>query len=249
MHFITAIILELLSITSVIIIKLWKWIYPRPIDEYLIKHNPNINKAIVLVHGSGSNELQFIPARLFLVDLMRDESVSRQVIKSYNIFSLDLTCDKTISEYTLQLSKFISNKVLPNHSEFSLVGYSLGGIIAANYARTFPYVDQLKLVTTVCSPWKGSSLLKTLQPYFPTLQYNRHYEMLPNSDILNELLNYVKDNSRKFYCIGSRNDISVKLSEAIPNNIPNHICDLGHTSTGFSYDLWKKIYTKIILSS
>jgi len=122
-------------------------------NEITKKYTP-----VILIHGSGSNQRQFDIFRKFLQD------------EKYHIFSVALNerpfsnDKKTVAEYANSCVKeklnSIKQKYLDsglNLDEVILLGHSMGGLIAGEFALSNDTV-KVKHIITMSTPWYGSKM-------------------------------------------------------------------------------------------
>lgn len=124
---------------------------------------------LVLLHGSGADEHQFHVA-------------TRLYAGWANTITLDLTGDKTIEQYAFDLALQIDHL-----RDVYLVGVSMGGLIAAQYAYVLQR-QNVRGVVTIGTPWRGSPALRGLGWMFRT---KRHAQMHPESEFLVTLHSYL----------------------------------------------------------
>ena len=172
---------------------------------------------IVMIHGSGADERQFILARYLLRDLP--------------IATINLKNDRSrsIEQYSQDLSEFIDQLEVES---VILMGMSLGGLVASHYAEDRKiHSPSILGVVTIGTPFQGGPALNYVGRYMQTL---RHQQMTPGSDFLLELNKKISSSSHSYLTIGSRSDLHVPDEYSRPStppknhshvtfNIPGHI--------------------------
>jgi predicted alpha/beta hydrolase family esterase len=229
---------DLLFFPILFYVRIYKWMHPENVDNTLYKNKKRSRNAIILVHGSGTHELQFILAR-------------RHLHKLYGgaVYSIDLHTNKTdrIERYAMRLSSKV-NEISLLYDSITLVGHSMGGLVCGYFLVKYQNVSKIKNLVTICSPWKGAPLLEYLH-FLPCLKTERHLQMTPNSHFLQDL-------EREFHCrreiqechiicVGSKRDIQVPLKYAILDNCDVIVKNYGHTSIIMFQDTWREIIAKL----
>jgi hypothetical protein len=196
-----------------------KKIYNKDIHQISSKKN-NYNP-ILLLHGLGSFDIQWIPIKLLY--LFKYEVYTLQLNYVSNISLLDINIDNKINEIYKKTNKKIC-----------IIGHSMGGLIAANHIN-HPYINN---IITITSPFRGTPIINHLK-----LSCNIFQEILPDSKVLDIINNKIKENNHKIYCFGSEHDFRVPYPYYIPKHIENsyNIKWNGHMSILFSNKLWKNI--------
>src|SRR5262249_43601080 len=119
---------------------------------------------ILLIHGSRSNEAQWVVGRQFL---KKEEYGS--------VFSLNLDGlvsndpKKGIEDYARKVSEKIAEiKARTGQNEVILIGHSMGCVVAGYYAEYLARSEStiVKHVISFASPWQGSPFLDR---HFPRL--------------------------------------------------------------------------------
>jgi predicted alpha/beta hydrolase family esterase len=163
-------------------------------------------------------------------------------LRKYEVHTIKLP-NKSLSKISVQntLKKIYDQTGQP----VNLIGHSIGGLIAAKYAKT-KYVN---IVITISTPFRGTPLFRYL-----TYNYNWKNEILPNSKFLTSLHHEISSQALTkgmlvpIICIGSKNDISAPLPWCSTYESKNcyNIGRAGHLSILFIPKLWKLVDRLII---
>jgi pimeloyl-ACP methyl ester carboxylesterase len=226
--FLWGLFLDTLIMPLVALMFLIKYFYTSELDN-LFSHNKKL-PPMLLIHGSGSNEAQWLLTRFYLR-------------KHFNLYSVQLNslpADKhySIADYTSHVL-FKINKIINDYDDnikITLVGHSMGGLVASYYAEWNPkYISQ---IVTIGTPWKGAPALNYIN-----MKTQRHKEMTPDSDLLNCLYRRLENSNNKYICLGSIYDFQVPYDYSYPDtkNIISVKYSLGHTSAVAFPFIWKKI--------
>lgn len=194
---------------------------------------------ILLLHGKGFNQAQWIIGRYYLNNK-----------QCGSVFTMDYDGlisnekNKTIEDYSILVNeKILEIKNKTGHNEIILIGHSLGGLVASYYAE---YVADLngiivKNVITIATPWH--------QP--PGIKYIAHKHILyqqMSEPYLHKLRTKVIDSITKkfinYYTIGSETDLMVPDQYSyIDSKIQRHQSYeyLGHYTIVASLKVWKYI--------
>ena len=116
------------------------------------------NTPIVLIHGSGFNESQWIIGCQFFKG------------KDYgSVFSLSLdrhlfpNPDNGIEDYARMVKVKVDGiKKLTGRNDVILIGHSMGGLVGCYYKELFASETEIKKVISISTPWYGSPLLNML---------------------------------------------------------------------------------------
>lgn len=199
---------------------------------------------ILLLHGSGFNQSQWILGRYFL-----DQ-------KNYgSVFSLNFDGlasndpNKGIDDYASEklAKKILEVQKITGLSKMILIGHSMGGLVAGQYAETLAAQQGIAIehVMTIGTPWKGAPLLgQRAEDSKP----KRYAQMAPGNRFREELLSKANasetNGQRKYYTVGSRNDFLVPspASNVTENSERNRSFNyLGHYGLVASPAVWKQI--------
>lgn len=239
--------LDLILGLFLIPIRTIKLVYPEHVDETYFHPKPDCTDAILLIHGSGVNELQFIAARYILNNLMLSHN------KTFRVYSCDLSSgsvitksDESIELYSDRVREYINQNIYTKPTNrLILIGHSMGGLVAGLVAVHDPKV---KAVVTLGTPWHGAPLLDYVIN-FPTFKTTRHRQMMQNSSFLNNLRNAIdKKDHFTILNIGSQYDIQVPkdyyfLSHS--NAVHKELNGYGHSSMIMVPNVWKMIFDHI----
>lgn len=174
--------------------------------------NPNL-PAVLLIHASNSNQGSWIP----LLYSLKDN-------KYFNIFSFNYK-DETALEELIQKIEAIRNLYIDAGSEnltISLVGHSLGGIIAAEYSYD---EDLLVPGTTVDKVITIAARLKNPDRPIELPLYPYCYDVLERVEQLSEKMNKT---SVKLHTIAAEKDWLVPLECALIGENQVVIPSCGH---------------------
>ena len=200
---------------------------------------------ILLLHGSGFNESEWILGR----QLLKKEQYG-------SVFSLNydglVTNDSTkgIDDYaaTKVRSKILQIKQLTGQDRLVIVGYSMGGMIAGYYAEFLAHQDGMKIehVMSIASPWKGSPTIdrfilgpKAAKRYWHMSSCNEFRQKLVAKAQLSE-----RRKERKYYSMGSTTDLLVPARVSILTEDPRRQCIfsyLGHYGIIIAPEVWKQV--------
>ena len=221
--------------------KICKYFIPGDLDNGIFKNKGDHKKALLLVHGSGVTELNFLSARNIIDKIMNKSG------KHYKVYACNLnghTADK--SESIEDYAKKLYDKIQTiSAEEIILIGHSMGGLVSAYCAEN--YNVPVKKIITIGTPWEGSPILSKLIGNF-WYKGARFYQMLPNSDWLNKLHQQVKKSKINYYTYGSNLDYIVPyeysiLDDSIYTNFINkHISYHGHVMLILSGNTWQEIF-------
>ena len=235
------------------------------------KDNKNENESvpILLIHGSGFNQSEWIIGRKHLMkkdcdketktESQRDCDVvmktefqhsSNDTTRNVYSFDWDTSNESDIEHYTSHLEKKI-NEILetrPNR-DIILIGHSMGGLMAGYYTEYIAKsarVNVLKVIT-IATPWQGTSALEPFVKIRSFLGLNemakRYQQMLPNSLFLRELNEMIRDSTVPYMTIGSYHDLMVPYPSCHLESARSKttLWGLGHYSIIISSTLWKHV--------
>lgn len=140
-------------------------------------------KKVIFVPGFMGGKKDSIPFKIILKDF--------EVIP----FNYDTLLRKNIENISKDLKKFIDNLNLKKGEKVSIIGFSAGGIIADYYLK---FLDSTKVdkFVSLCSPFKGSYLVKFFSKKLKELQ-----QLDTNSDFLKKLnKNKLKVKMKSIWC-------------------------------------------------
>jgi pimeloyl-ACP methyl ester carboxylesterase len=184
---------------------------------------------ILLLHGSGFNESEWIIGRLFLKNELYG-----------SVFSLNYDGligndpHKGIDDYARDKIRVEIKRItdLVGAESVILIGHSLGGMIAGYYAEYFAKKDQIhiKHVISIASPWLGSPILDLMWRYSNIRRTKRHMQMSISGgtedfpkfreSLVNEALKSEQECQRKYYNICSTTDWAVPGQQGLLTNNP-----------------------------
>jgi pimeloyl-ACP methyl ester carboxylesterase len=218
-----------------------KLVSKKPLDETLFRVKPNVDRAILLIHGSGASEIQFMISRKIIDNIMKKEG------KVYRVYSCDLSNtyihDRKlgIEDYVTVASKYlveISRR--DNLREVVVIGHSMGGLVAAELASKH---YQVKKVITIGTPLNGAPLLKTIGGCKPT---KRHKQMTPGSEYLKKLKDTILVAKYPLLCIGAEYDFQVPKQYAHMYGMmtaTNMAVPFSHVTIILAPSTWEKIFS------
>lgn len=177
---------------------------------------------ILLIHGSDFNETEWV--------------VGRQFLKNYgSVFSLNYDGlvihdpNKGPDDYAREE---VRNKVLEiirltGHNQLIIIGHSMGGLIAGDYAENYAHLDHVTIpkIITIATPWQGAPLATYLS--HSCLANKRLAQMSPESDYLKDLTTRVlaaeTSGDRLYFNIASTTDPAVPGKHGIVTKDPSRI--------------------------
>jgi triacylglycerol esterase/lipase EstA (alpha/beta hydrolase family) len=224
--------------------KICKYFIRYDLDDTLFKNKGDYKKALLLVHGSGVTELNFLSARNIINKLMKKTN------KYYKVYACNLNeyCankNEIIEDYCKKLYDKIQKIKDDNVEEITLIGHSMGGLVSAYCAEN--YDIPVKTIITIGTPWQGSPILK---PLIDILWYKgkRYRQMLPGSKWLDTLHEQIKKSKITYYAYGSNLDYvvpykySIMDSDIYKNFTNKHISYHGHVMLILSGKTWREIF-------
>jgi pimeloyl-ACP methyl ester carboxylesterase len=221
--------------------KICKKFIKKDLDDTIFKNKKFHSKALLLVHGSGVTELNFLSARNIIDKLMIKTG------KEYDVYACNLNGDTATKGETIETyAKLLYEKIQTiKADEIILIGHSMGGLVSAYCAEN--YNVPVKKIITIGTPWQGSPILPKL---IGKLWYKgaRFYQMLPGSEWLSNLHNQIKKNKIMYYAYGSNLDYVVPYEYSIldstiyKNFINKHISYHGHVMLILSGAAWREIF-------
>lgn len=198
---------------------------------------------ILLLHGSGFNETEWI--------------LGRQYLKKENygsVFSLNID-GLASNDPKMGIDDYAGGKVrekikkiaeLTKQNRIILIGHSMGGLIGGYYAEYFSKEDGIDVehVISIGTPWKGAPLLGKSE----TNKSKRYQQMSCDSPFLKELVSKAlcseRAGIRNYYNSGASTDFIVPGSKSNITEDPRRQRNfnlLGHYSLICSPSLWKQI--------
>jgi esterase/lipase len=149
-----------------------------------------------------------------------------------------------IDDYAKKVSDKVDKIINDGVDELVIVGYSMGGLVAAQYAEYYNTQNIIKYVYTVATPWHGVPLLNYVYG-LPIINKKRHYEMLPDSNFLKNLRKKIKYTKIKYKTIGSSWDIIVPKGTYTLEGIDNIDTIFSHTSIIHMPSTWEHILSVV----
>jgi pimeloyl-ACP methyl ester carboxylesterase len=202
---------------------------------------------ILLLHGSGYNQTEWIIGRQFLKG---DQFGS---VFSLNYAGLLTNLPQNgIDDYAAGKvrDKILEIKELTGRNEVILIGHSMGGLIAGCYAEEYAEKDNItvKQIITIGSPWKGSPAIDFLEKFriLPKKLTQMKVESAFLKGLASKALESEKAGTRNYYCIGSTTDLMVPapFSNLTEDPKRQYILDtLGHYGLIISPKVWGQVRT------
>lgn len=182
---------------------------------------------ILLIHGNGFNESQWIIGRQFL----KGEEFG-------SVFSLNLDglisnkSENGIEEYAKKVSEKIEKiKKLTGRNDIILIGHSMGGFVGATYSEDMAneHNTNVTKMISISTPFRSPPLLAKLTSItgkaFPNLfkKPKRFKEMRNEDNFLTELGTKISNQQEKYYFIYSKSDIMVPGTRGKVDRQQDHI--------------------------
>ena len=178
---------------------------------------------MLLIHGSGFNQSEWLPLRAFL-------ATDPRIGPTYTVnFGGLCWHDKSSSIHDIAVDCILPVLELmfrdTGARQAVLVGHSLGGLIAAELAERVAKCGEIVKVITICSPFLGAPILEHALNVCPSQETDE--QMRVGSAYLQAVCAYLqavcagilhKDARGKgtsYYQIGSRMDVIVPASRAV----------------------------------
>lgn len=186
------------------------FLYPFASQNYkFISSNSNPQAPpILLVHGYLQNQMDWLWIRK---KLQQTEGIGP-------IYSINLLPH---FESIASLAALLKNKVQEIKEETQqnkviLIGHSMGGLVSSYYAEYLADPNEVAMVITLSSPFKGTRLV-----VFGSGKNIK--EMSPNSSFLKELTQKIQNSSLSYYHIGSKMDnVIVPWQSSFPFDLQNN---------------------------
>jgi pimeloyl-ACP methyl ester carboxylesterase len=204
---------------------------------------------ILLIHGSGFNQSEWLPLRAYLANDTR-------IGPTYTV-NLGGLCwhDRSSSIHDLAVKRVLP--VLERMFSESggarqaiLVGHSMGGLIAAEVAENLSKPGEILKVISICSPFWGAPIMEQAVKICPLQQTDQ--QMRVESPYLASLRLSIlrKDQLGKgvcYYNIGCRMDLLVPGERAVlPLSQLQRCCNYdgieGHYSVVLSPRVWQRVH-------
>ena len=146
---------------------------------------------ILFIHGLGGGEQHYQP----IIKYLRERGINKFYEFSYdNRIGL-----APIKANAKELAEFIRKNI--KEEAINIIGLSHGGIIALVYLKYYKNKNVEKIFT-ICTPHKGSRLANKIN--LPGI-----VDLRPNSKLLEELENFVKENKIDIYSVYTPFDLMV----------------------------------------
>ena len=225
-------------------IRLWKFLDNREYDTFLFIDKPSIDHGLLLVHGSGANEGQFLISRKIIDNILKEKGVECRVY-SLDLNGFSASQYESIDDYAKKLIGKVKKIEEDGVKKLTIVGHSMGGLVASHYVENYCTNKQIiKCVCTIGTPWHGVPLLKYIYG-LPFINSKRYLDMIPNSDFLKQLHEKVYNSNVVYKTIGSKWDMQVPYGyyslKGVKNNASNIDTIFGHTSVIMAPSTWKYI--------
>lgn len=208
--------------------------------------SPKTNKPpILLLHGSGFNETEWIVGRQFLQD---DQYGSVFSLNYDGLLSNDP--QKGIDDYAggKVRDKILEIQKRTGLKEVIIIGHSMGGLIAGCYAEEFSEKDGIAVnhVFSIGSPWKGAPALDYVEKYskFGKKDTQMKVENVFLKTLVSKCLESESIGKRKYYSIGSTTDFMVPAPYSNLTSDPKRqrtFTYLGHYGLIASPAVWSQI--------
>ncbi len=230
-------------------LSLYSWIARpnfNPPAEQAIRDRP----PVLLLHGSGFNQTEYVGLRSFL----EKERLCG------SIYSVDYAGLVT-NEMEDGWEEYVERKIVPQvqkiqeetgRKDLIIVGHSMGGLVGATFAELGAaerIQSNVLRVITIQTPWHGVPLLKFWRK---KTKYKGSEQMRLQSPLRERLVVLAQTSDRVFkrYCsIGSSCDPAVPMTHAFINHDPSRSFRLnfgGHYGPIANLSVWKKIQEWIL---
>lgn len=146
---------------------------------------------ILFIHGFAGYDEQYQP----IIKYLQKKGINNFYEFNYKN-KYGLTSIKTLAK---ELAEFLDKNV--KEENINIIAISQGGIIALSYLKYYKNKTVKKLFT-LCTPHKGSLLAKALD--FPGI-----IDLRPESQLLKELEDFVKENKINLYSVYTPFDLMV----------------------------------------
>jgi len=197
---------------------------------------------ILLLHGAGFNQSEWIVARYYL---------KKAGFRS--IWSLNMDHVIRPRSNSMGIREYAYSKVRPfvrsiikktGKREIVIIGHSMGGLVGAYYKQCFAARDDVvvKMVITISTPWHGAPLLSKFAAHSKN---TARVDMTPGSELLSLLHSLTKPYAHEYRYVTSTADWAVPGSYGI--SYARHtkqylIYDwLGHYWTVLYPETWHKV--------
>lgn len=223
-------LLELFVMPLTVLMFLLRWLLPRPLNDYL-SHDYS-KQPVVLIHGSGSNEMQWLPCLSYLRNKYNVYTIQLNKLmgeKSQTIEQMSNKLEDLLFDITVQY-----NKNMGTDCEIILVGHSMGGLVASWTAEITKCL--IARVITINTPHNGVPLLDCID-----MGIVRHNQMTHRSEFLIKLRRMQRDSGIDYICYGSDYDFQVPAYCAWARKCKKIKHNYSHTSAIFFQDIWQYV--------
>lgn len=235
--------------------------YDPNLSEINVKRKEEIreNAAILLIHGSGFNEMGFCIGRWFLQGgrFSEPENGYKGAVYSlnYNKSLLKQDKDKGIDDVVMEKirPKILQMVKETGQNKVILIGHSMGGLLATYYAEYCALEDEVQVekIIAIGTPFKGAPLLCLLD----TTKCKSDAHMTIYSKFRKKMIHRIRENVRirnlgkekpvEYYCFGSTLDHCVPIPHCFLNGSAKAqniiVEDVCHNSLIISPFVWKTI--------
>lgn len=185
---------------------------------------------ILLLHG-------------FLLSTNSLQGLAVSLQKSYEVARVEYPSFRNLEQTARDLTQKVKEITDAREEAISLVGHSMGGLIATRVAQEYP--AGVKKVVALGTPFHGTYVAYLETPFRPVLAIPSVQQMLPGSDFLKELRERGFPASVQFVSIYSRDDLIVRpwKSSQLPeaeNTSKVQLSGVGHLGL-----VGEKVYRKI----
>ncbi len=228
-------------------------------------HHNGTKTPIVLVHGASGNQSEWLQAREALDQYLSDHPIyafsmdlpfdvhtgQQQSSVAPNVVALKALAhrkNQNIAEYVAVLRQHLAYlQNVHGTQHVILVGHSMGGLVALEYALTHKHESTVEAVVCIASPLYGAPLLT-----YPWIRYvfatRRHDDMVPGSKFLQALHTRLdaapiwKD--KKLFTCASAHDLHVPPEAALhPQAAQLRIANYAHFAIPSCNEMWQRIAT------
>lgn len=197
---------------------------------------------ILLLHGSGFNESEWILGRQFL---NKGEYGSLFSLNFDGLVSNDPA--KGLNDYAEKISaKMQQIRELTGQSRCILIGHSMGGMVGGYYAEYLAERDEIEVpdVISIGSPWQGAPLLDHGGEEM-ALRYQHMSRLSPTrQQLVRDALASERAGKRRYYNIGSTVDLMVPAPASDLTEDPRRqrtFSYLGHYGLIVSPSVWLQV--------
>ena len=234
-HIIIATVIDIFLLPIGLVLTGLYWVH----DCFRIKPKFNPKKRnILLLHGSGFNRAEWFLSNYYLRD--------------YNVFSINYAgllsnndCDG-VDDYAKGKvrDEILAIKKLTGSNNISILGHSMGGLIASYYNENSALTDGVFVdkIISISTPWYGSSFIDKCG-----LKSKRYKQMSVNSSFLIELRSSIEKNKlmgrlTEYYCVGSESDFIVGHNSALLEDRCKYVTKyVGHYGVIASPCVWRMV--------